>query len=457
MRPVVLKGVSIMIASANNERRKNTVVIGGGIAGLQAALDLADQGYKVAVVERQASIGGRMISLSKVYPTLDCASCITTPKMSAAAHHENIELLTYTEVDSISPGPHGHTVVVTRKPTYVNAEKCIGCRLCEYACDTEHPDDFEQDLGSVRAISVAFTNAIPQKAVLDADYCLACGLCLRACPTDAIEFDQQPRQETIHADTVIVASGFQLNALTIKPQYGADKNQNVISPLTLERLLAPHGPYGRVLRPSDGKIPDSIAFVQCAGSRDETIGVPYCSRVCCMYAIKQAMLLSGSLPTADITIYYMDIRAFGKGYEQFYQNAKAMGINFVRGKVSKIDSADKDDLLVHVELTEEAQDCVRKQRHDLVVLAQGMIPQWNPTASSPVHIGRDGFVATPDAGSPCSTNVPGIFVAGTAGGPKDIVDSIAEAGAAAMEAGRYLSMRGASSDSPRTVALELMA
>ena len=446
-----------MIANTHTQRHKDAVIIGGGIAGLQSALDLADQGYKVAVVERQASIGGRMISLSKVYPTLDCASCITTPKMSAAAHHDNIELLTYTEVDSITPGPDGHTVAVTRKPTYVNAEKCIGCRLCEYACDTEYPDAFEQGLGSVRAISVAFTNAIPQKAVLDADYCLACGLCLRACPTDAIEFDQQPRRETILADVVIVASGFQLNALTIKPQYGAALNQNIISPLTLERLLAPHGPYGRVLRPSDGKIPESIAFVQCAGSRDQTIGVPYCSRVCCMYAIKQAMLLSGSLPTADITIYYMDIRAFGKGYEQFYQNAKAMGINFVRGKVSKIDSIPKDDLLVHVELTEEPVDCVRKQRHDMVVLAQGMIPQWNPTTNSPVRIGDDGFVATPDPTSPCATNVPGIFVAGTAAGPKDIVDSIAEAGAAAMEAGRYLSTRATSGRAERTLALELLA
>ncbi len=446
-----------MIATADQERHKDAVIIGGGIAGLQSALDLADQGYKVAVVERQASIGGRMISLSKVYPTLDCASCITTPKMSAAAHHDNIELLTYTEVNSIRPVPGGHTVVLTRKPTYVNADKCIGCRLCEYACDTEYPDGFEQGLGSVRAISVAFTNAIPQKAVLDADYCLACGLCLRACPTDAIEFDQQPRRETIHADVVIVASGFQLNALTVKPQYSAARNQNVISPLTLERLLAPHGPYGRVLRPSDGKIPESIAFVQCAGSRDQSIGVPYCSRVCCMYAIKQAMLLSGSLPTADITIYYMDIRAFGKGYEQFYQNAKAMGINFVRGKVSKIDPVDKDDLLVHVEYTEEPQDCVRKQRHDMVVLAQGMIPQWNPTTLSPVQIAGDGFVATPDPVSPCATNVPGIFVAGAAAGPKDIVDSIAEAGAAAMEAGRYLSKRASLDHAGRTVALELIA
>ncbi len=446
---------AMMIANANTQRHVDVLIIGGGISGLQAALDLGDQGYRVMVVERRPSIGGRMISLSKVFPTLDCASCITTPKMSAAAHHENIELLTYTEVDSITPGPDGHTVVITRKPTYVNTNKCIGCRMCEYACDTEYPDPFEEGLGSVRAVSVAFTNAIPQKALLNPDYCLACGLCLRACPTDAIEFDQQPRQETIGADAIIIASGFQLNALTVKPQYGAENSRNIISPLALERLLAPHGPYGRVLRPSDGKIPGSIAFVQCAGSRDQTIGVPYCSRVCCMYAIKQAMLLSGALPTADITIYYMDIRAFGKGHEQFYQNARAMGINFIRGKVSRIDPADHDDLLVHVELTEEPENFLRKQRHDLVVLAQGMIPQWNPSEVSPVRIGTDGFVATPDPASPCSTDIPGIFVAGAAAGPKDIADSIAEAGAAAMEAGAYLYRHHVADKRPPTVALDV--
>ena len=430
----------------------DALVIGGGIAGLQAALDIADQGYKVVVVEREASIGGRMISLSKVFPTMDCASCITTPKMSAAAHHENIEIMTFTEIDSIVAGADGHVVSVTRKPTYVNAEKCIGCRLCEYACDSELPDVFEQGLGATRAISVAFTNAIPQKAVLLADYCLSCGLCLRACPTDAIEFDQQPRQERITAGSVIVATGFQLNSLTVKPQYAAAQNANVISPLTLERLLAPHGPYGRVLRPSDGKIPSSIAFVQCAGSRDQSIGVSYCSRVCCMYSIKQAMLLAGSLPMADITIYYMDIRAFGKGYEQFYQTAKAMGIHFVRGKVARVDTAPHDDLLVHVEMTEEPVDCVRRQKHDLVVLAQGMIPQWNPAGVSPVHIGEDGFVATPDTADPCATNVPGIFVAGAAAGPKDIVDTIADAGAAAMLAGRYLAERAGKSRTPPSAA-----
>jgi heterodisulfide reductase subunit A len=195
---------------------------------------------------------------------------------------------------------------------------------------------------------------------------------------------------------------------------------------------------GRVLRPSDGKIPSSVAFVQCAGSRDESIGVPYCSRVCCMYAIKQAMLLSGSLPLADITVYYMNIRAFGKGYEQFFQNAKAMGISFVRGKVARIHPMDSGDLSLHVESTEDAVNPLQEHRHDLVVLAQGMIPDWNPSASTLVACASDGFVATPMLAAPTRTTAPGVFVAGTAAGPKDIVDTIAEAGAAAMEVSQYL-------------------
>lgn len=418
--------------------RPDAVVIGGGIAGLQSALDLADQDLQVLIVERQASIGGHMISLSKVYPTLDCASCITTPKMSAAAHHPNITILTNTEVEAIDTNDETHSVRLLQKPTFVNFDKCIGCRLCEYACDTEVPDPFEEGLGAVRAIAVPFTNAIPQKAVLNAEVCGTCGTCARVCPTGAIEYDQQPRHLTIRTDAVIVASGFHLNSLNIKPQYSAQHSRNIISPLTLERLLAPHGPYGRVLRPSDGKIPGSIAFVQCAGSRDDSIGVPYCSRVCCMYAIKQSMLLSGALPLADITIYYMDIRAFGKGYEQFFQNARAMGINFVRGKVARISPVEGGDLSLHVETTEDADNPLQERRHDLVVLAQGMIPGWQPSTITQVASASDGFVATPSLTAPTATTVPGIFVAGVAAGPKDIVDTIAEAGAAAMQASQYL-------------------
>ena len=422
----------------SNAYRPDALVVGGGIAGMQSALDLAEQGLKVMLVERGPSIGGHMISLAKVFPTLDCASCITAPKMSASSHHDNIKILVNTEVQGIQTLNGVHHVKLLKKATYVNFDKCIGCRLCEYACDAEYPDPLEEGLGARRAIGVAFTNAIPQKAVLNPELCATCGTCARVCPTDAIEFDQQSETVIVQTDAVIVASGFALNSLNVKPQYNAARSRNIVSALTMERLLAPHGPYGRVLRPSDGKIPSSVAFVQCAGSRDASIGVSYCSRVCCMYAIKQAMLLSGALPIADITIYYMDIRAFGKGYEQFYQNAKAMGVNFVRGKVARIDPVDDGDLSLHVETTEDPENFLQERRHDLVVLAQGMLPEWDMSGTTPVQRAADGFVATPMLTSPTVTTAPGIFVAGVAAGPKDIVDTIAEAGAAAMQVSQYL-------------------
>jgi heterodisulfide reductase subunit A2 len=414
--------------------------VGGGIAGLQAALDLADQEYQVLVVEKQASIGGRMIALSKVFPTLDCASCITTPKMSAAAHHPNITVLTHTTVETIEAEDGRQRLTLAHKPLYVDTGLCIGCRQCEYECPVEYPDPFEEGMGSIRAIAVPFTNAIPQYAVLNPDYCIACGACARVCPTDAVKFDQAPESLTVAAGAVILATGYRLNSTSLKPQYNATGSKNILAPLQLERLLAPHGPYGRVLRPSDGKIPGSVAFVLCAGSRDQSIGVAYCSRVCCMYSIKQAMLLSGALPTADLTIYYMDIRAFGKGFEPFYQNAKAMGVIFVKGKVARIAPQEDGDLVLRVEAVEEGGR-VTENRHDLVVLAQGIVPELISPERLGVEKEEDGFVKRPDPLRPAWSGREGIFVAGVAAGPKDIVDSIVEAGAAAMEASHYLSRR----------------
>lgn len=419
----------------------DTLVIGGGIAGMQAALDLADQGFEVALVEREASIGGKMIALSKVFPTLDCCSCITTPKMSAVAHHEHIHLFTYCEVEDVVENGAGFSAQVLKKPRYVDESLCTGCRQCEYACPIDVPSPFDLGLGARRVVSVPFSTAVPQYALLDMENCLLCGKCEQICPTGAIDFTQQPSHFTIEAEAIVLATGFELTPTDAKESYGAGQLPNVVNALVVERLLAPTGPYGHVLRPGDGKEPESIAYVQCAGSRDKTLGIEYCSRICCMYAIKQAMLLSGALPLADITIYYMDIRTFGKGYEQFYQNAQAMGVEFVKGKVASIHEDDAHNPIVRVELLDEG--CIVERPYDLVVLSVGMVPAYNPQQIYEVPVAQsDGFVFQPSPNiSPCVTHRPGVFVTGTAAGPMDIVDSIVMAGAAATETAAYLRQR----------------
>jgi heterodisulfide reductase subunit A len=419
----------------------DVLVVGGGIAGMQSALDLADQGYQVALVEKEASIGGKMIALSKVFPTLDCCSCITTPKMSAVAHHENITLLTYCEVNKIQSDDQSYKVDVLQKPRYVDMDLCTGCRQCEYACPIDLPNPFDRNLGAVRAIRVPFSTAVPQKAILDADNCILCGKCIKACPVDAIDFAQKPYFFTIEAEAIILATGYETTPVDAKKEYGAREILNVVDGLVMERLLAPTGPYGHVIRPSDGKEPESIAYVQCAGSRDQTLGVEYCSRICCMYAIKQAMLLSGALPLADITIYYMDIRTFGKGYEQFYQNAKAMGIQFIKGKVGRILEDENQNPVVRVELLEEGST-IAEHTHDLVVLSVGMLPGGDPYQVYGIETAKDGFIHSPQPNlSPTMTLKPGIFATGAAIGPMDIVDSVMVAGAAASEASAYLQSR----------------
>lgn len=420
----------------------DALVLGGGIAGLEAALNLAEQDFSVAVVEKDASIGGKMIRLSKVFPTLDCSSCITTPKMSAAAHHPKVTLLTYCELQSLERRGNDLVALITQKPRYVDLEKCIGCRQCEYQCPVLVPDAEQGGLAARKAIYIPFSNAIPQKALIDAENCILCGRCENICPTQAIDHFQQAADFTLTAATAVIATGFEMAPLEDKVQYGHGQIPDVITALQMERLLAPHGPYNRVLRPYDGKEPDSVAFIQCAGSRDQSMGVPYCSRVCCMYAIKQGMLLSGSLPLADLTIYYMDLRAFGKGYEQFFQNAQAMGVNFVKGKVAYVEPGEDGAVRLRYE-SQEAAGGVQVAEHDLVVLSLGLLPGWMPGASCALATGADNFIKTVKPKlAPTLTDLAGVFVAGAASGPKDIVDSIVEAGAAAMEACRYLAARG---------------
>ncbi|MEJ2013205.1 MAG: CoB--CoM heterodisulfide reductase iron-sulfur subunit A family protein [Anaerolineales bacterium] len=419
----------------------DALVVGGGISGMQSALDLANQGYRVALVERSESIGGKMIQLSKVFPTLDCCSCITTPKMSAVAHHHGIQLFTYSEVQQILEDSDGFHVDILKKPRYVRDDLCTGCRQCEYACPIYVPNPYDLELSATKAVRVPFSTAVPQTAVLDIENCLFCGKCEKACPVDAIDLAQAPEIKHLRATTIVLATGYEITQRDAKAEYGAGRLPNVIDGLMMERLLAPTGPYGRVLRPGDGKEPESIAYVQCAGSRDETLGVEYCSRVCCMYAIKQAMLISGSLPLADITIYYMDIRTFGKGYEQFYQNARTMGVEFVKGKVASITQDENQNLVLRLEAMDGKPE-VAERTHDLVVLSVGMLPQYDPKTLYAVSPAEDGFVQQPSPNlAPSLTDRHGIFVAGTAAGPMDIVDSIVMAGAAAASAAGYIEER----------------
>lgn len=417
----------------------DVLVVGGGITGMQAALDLADQDYKVALVEKNPSIGGMMAGLSKVFPTLDCCSCITTPKMSAVAHHENINMMTYTEVMAVSENGAGFDVKAVKKPRYVIEEDCSGCRACEMVCPLDLPDyDYEFGRGAHRVIYVPFSTAVPQKALIDIDKCIYCGKCLTACTKDAIDFTQQPETIEIAARSIVLATGYKVTPYDAKKEYGGGVLRNVVDGLMVERLLAPTGAYGRQLRPSDGKQPDNIAYVQCAGSRDLTLGVDYCSRVCCMYAIKQAMLLAGALPLADITIYYMDIRAFGKGYEQFYENSKAMGIQFIKGKVARITEDENQNPILRVELIDQNSRVVER-KHDLAVLSVGMLPGYDPSKMYGVSLASDGFIESPQFNiSPSITSRKGVFAAGTATGPMDIVDSIVTASAVAAETAAYL-------------------
>lgn len=425
-----------------NTLKVDALVVGGGIAGMQASLDLADQGYQVALVEKNPSIGGMMASLSKVFPTLDCCSCITTPKMSAVAHHANISLMTYSEVQSVKNNGGGYHVQVLKKPRYVIEDECSGCRSCEMVCPLDLPDYAnEYGRGAHRVIYVPFSTAVPQKALIDIDNCIYCGKCLKACTKDAIDFTQQPEYVDIETTSIVLATGYKTTPYDAKKEYGGGRLRNVVDGMMVERLLAPTGAYGRQLRPSDGKQPDNIAYVQCAGSRDLTLGVDYCSRVCCMYAIKQAMLLAGALPLADITIYYMDIRAFGKGYEQFYQNAKAMGIQFVKGKVARITEDENQNPILRVELIDQNSRVVER-KHDLAVLSVGMLPGFDPNSMYGVPVDKDGFIKAPNPiVSPTLTMREGIFATGTATGPMDIVDSIVTAGAVASEAAAYIESR----------------
>lgn len=424
-----------------NELSFDTLVIGGGIAGSEAAINLANLNYKVILVEKDLSLGGKMIHLSKVFPTLDCAACITTPKVSETIRHPNITIYTYSEVKNIvKVSEKKFTATLVKKPRYVNEDLCTGCQECEDKCPVVVKDQFQYDLVGRKAVYVPFSIANPRVVNIDIENCILCGLCEKVCPVDAIDFTQEAVDIPLTVKSVIIATGFELFDPTQILRYGFGKFKNVVTAMQMERQLVPTRPYNSVLRPKDGKMPDNIAYILCTGSRDETVGNPICSQICCMYSVKQAQLLMGALPMADVSIYCMDIRAFGKGFCEFYQQAVGMGVEFHKGKVAKITEKENGNLILRYEDIEEGK--IKEVEHDLVVLSIGVLP--NPDAKllfdSPV-IELDEFnyiKQTDELVCPPDTNIEGVYVAGTSSGPMDIPDSILSAGAASACSANYI-------------------
>jgi heterodisulfide reductase subunit A len=422
----------------------DALVIGGGIAGGEAALNLANNGYRVLIVEKDLSIGGKMILLSKVFPTLDCSACITTPKVSEISRHPLITIFTETDVKKISVnGEKDFTAEVVRNPRYVIAEDCTGCQLCEQACPVIVEDQYQYGMVGRKAAYIPFSIASPRIAAIDIENCTLCGACEKACPTKCIDFTQEAVNYQIKVRTVILATGFNLFDPLKIPRYGYGKFRNILTSMQMERQLAPTRPFHTILRPGDGKMPDRIAYVLCTGSRDETVGNPICSQICCMYSIKQAQLLMGALPMADVTIYYINIRSFGKGFEEFYEQAKGMGVNFVKGKIGTITEKENGNLMLRYEDINENK--VMETEHDMVILSVGVMPNTDTMSFFPddrLDMDSFSFVNQSDPlSSPSKTSINGVFVAGTASGPMDIPDSILSAGSASAEAISYLNKK----------------
>jgi heterodisulfide reductase subunit A len=420
------------------------LVIGGGIAGIQAALDIADAGFQVYLVERSPSIGGRMSQLDKTFPTLDCSACILTPKMVDAGRHPNIELLTYSEVLEVTGQAGQFHARIKKKPRYVDVEKCRGCGLCAEACRLTGrvTSEFNAGMSKRAAIYVPFPQAVPLIYTVDPEQCIyltrgVCGKtfkCKDACTAEAIDFEQKEEILEVDVATVVTATGFDIFDPTRRPELGYGIYPQVITTLEFERLASASGPTaGRISL--NGNLPKRVVFIQCVGSRDPNIGIPYCSRVCCMAVAKQAHLAHDRLPGAEITVFYIDIRAFGKGFEEFYDRVRREGVLYRRGNPSEI-LRRGDHLVVRAEdvLLGEMVEV----EADLVVLAVGIAPrQDSQSVAEMLHITRDqdGFFREDHPKVRIvESGVPGVFLAGCCQGPKDIPDTVAHAKAAASAA-----------------------
>ena len=417
---------------------RKAMVIGGGVAGIQTALDLADTGFKVYLVEKEPSIGGRMAQIDKTFPTMDCSICILAPKMSDAGRHPNIELLTNSEVVDVQGHIGEFKVKVLKKPRYILKELCNGCGECANICPIELPNEFDETLAPRKAIYVPFPQAVPLTYLIDIDHCLKCYKCTEACMPGAIDFAQRPEEVELEVGTIIVATGADVYDPASLTEYGYLKFPNVITSLEFERIINAGGPSrGRLLRLSDMKIPSSVAFVQCVGSRSEK-GRPYCSNVCCMNTIKDSLLIKEHWPETKIYVFYLDIRSFGKGFEDLYKRAKKSGVIFIRGLPSEIVENKKNH-----NLRLRGENTLCSELYDIevgmAILSVGIEPRRdNEVVQRLFNLSRtsDGFFmeAHPKL-RPVDTPTGGVFLAGCTESPKDIKDSVTQASAAAARAG----------------------
>ena len=423
---------------------KRALVIGGGIAGIQTAIDIADAGYKVDIVEKTPSIGGRMSQLDKTFPTLDCSACILTPKMVEAAAHENITIHTYAEVEKVSGFVGNFSVDIRKKARYVDMTKCTGCGVCQEKCPSKKTaNEFNRGLNNRSAIYTPFAQAIPNVPVIDTTACIKmktgkCGICEKVCQAGAINYAQQDEIITETYGAIVVATGFDTIKLDNYGEYAYGQSKDVITSLELERVMNAAGPTkGHLERLSDGKAPKEIVFIQCVGSRcSDDRGKPYCSKICCMYTAKHAMLIRDKYPDTNVTVFYIDVRTPGKNFDEFYRRAvEDYGVNYIKGQVGKVLPQPDGSLLVQgVDLLDQKQIL---KKADMVVLATAIEP--NPDVRKiatmlTASIDTNNFLteAHPKL-RPVESPTAGVFLSGVCQGPKDIPETVAQAGAAAVK------------------------
>ncbi len=412
------------------------MVVGGGISGMQSALDLADSGYKVYLVEKQPSIGGTMAQLDKTFPTNDCAMCIMAPKLVATGRHHNIDLITNAEIAIVDGDAGNFTVTVKQHAFRVDPKKCTGCGSCAQKCPIEAANEYDENTKVRKAIYVRYPQAVPLVYSIDPDRCIGCGICAEECKAKAVEYDQKEKVLEIKVGSIILSPGFDEFNAKLKPEYGYGVYKNVVTSIEFERLLSATGPYmGAVLRPSDGDIPEKVAFIQCVGSRDEHCGNEYCSSVCCMYAMKEAVIAKEHGGNIKPSIFFMDMRAFGKEFDEYYNRAQhEYGIRFVRSRVAAVS---EDPMTRNLKLKFVENGEPTEEEFNMVVLSVGLRPPADAEGLSRVmkfRLNDDGFAQT-GAFTPVETSRPGIFVSGAFSAPKDIPMTVAEASGAAAKAG----------------------